>query len=140
VPDASRLHNVPDTRRLARRVLPRPLFDYIDGGAEGEVTMEENERAFREIAFRPRMGMKVDGPRLDTTVLGTPGGHRAVNGQRCHQPPIGQYLEYGSVGVLATGSGRNRLSTGGFVDWRPAPDERVVAAHDYRLPGPPAGP
>jgi len=72
MPDASRLHNVPDIRRLARRVLPGPLFDYIDGGAEDEFTMAENERAFREIAFRPHMGMKVDKPRLDTTVLGTP--------------------------------------------------------------------
>jgi L-lactate dehydrogenase (cytochrome) len=72
MPDASRLHNVPEARRLARRVLPRPLFDYIDGGAEDEFTMAENERAFREIAFRPHMGVKVDEPRLDTTVLGTP--------------------------------------------------------------------
>ncbi len=48
------------------------MFDYIDGGAEDEVTMRENERAFREIAFRPRMAVKVGRPRLDTTVLGTP--------------------------------------------------------------------
>jgi len=33
--------------------------------------MGENERAFREIAFRPRMGMNVERPRLGTTVLGT---------------------------------------------------------------------
>ncbi len=70
MPAVTRLHNVADARRLARRVLPRALFDYIDGGAEDEVTMGENERAFREIAFRPRMGTKVDRPRLDTTVLG----------------------------------------------------------------------
>ena len=71
MPKASRLHTVADARRLARRVLPIPLFDYIDGGAEDEVTMKENERAFQEIAFRPRMGVKVERPLLDTTVLGT---------------------------------------------------------------------
>ena len=70
MPDASRLHTVADARRLARRVLPRPLFDFVEGGAEDEVTMGENESAFREIAFRPRMGMKVERPLLNTTVLG----------------------------------------------------------------------
>ena len=70
MPIASRLDNVAEARRLARRVLPRALFDYIDGGAEDEVTMGENERALRQIAFRPRMGTKVQRPRLDTTVLG----------------------------------------------------------------------
>ena len=69
---ATRIHNVADARRLARRALPRAMFDYIDGGAEDEVTMAENERAFREIALRPRMMTKIDRPRLDTTVLGTP--------------------------------------------------------------------
>ena len=72
MPIASRLDNVAEARRLARRVLPRALFDYIDGGAEDEVTMGENERALRQIAFRPRMGTKVHRPRLDTTVLGRP--------------------------------------------------------------------
>jgi L-lactate dehydrogenase (cytochrome) len=72
MPSATRIHNVADARRLARRTLPRAVFDYIDGGAEDEVTMGENERAFREIAFRPRMAVKVGRPRLDTTVLGTP--------------------------------------------------------------------
>ncbi len=71
---ATRINNVSDARRLARRALPRAVFDYIDGGAEGEVTMEENERAFREVTFRPRMGtaVKVEPPALTTTVLGTP--------------------------------------------------------------------
>jgi L-lactate dehydrogenase (cytochrome) len=65
-----RIHSVDDARRLARRVVPRALFDYVDGGAEDEVTLGANTRAFSEIAFRPRMGAAVDPPRLDTTVLG----------------------------------------------------------------------
>ncbi|MBT2212871.1 alpha-hydroxy acid oxidase [Actinomadura sp. NEAU-AAG7] len=60
---------VADARKRARGVLPRALFDYIDGGADGEVTLAANERAFREVALRPRMGVdpEVD---LTTTVLG----------------------------------------------------------------------
>ncbi len=72
MPNATRIHNVADARRLARRSLPRVVFDYVDGGAEDEVTMGENVQAFREIAFRPRMGIRVGSPRLGTTVLGTP--------------------------------------------------------------------
>jgi L-lactate dehydrogenase (cytochrome) len=69
---ASRIHNVPDARRLARRSLPRAVFDYIDGGAEDEVTMAENERAFREVSFRPRMAVSARQPSLETEVLGVP--------------------------------------------------------------------
>ena len=66
-----RINNVADARRLARRTLPRAVFDYIDGGAEDEVTMAENERAFRDVTFRPRMATRADVPDLTTTVLGT---------------------------------------------------------------------
>jgi L-lactate dehydrogenase (cytochrome) len=52
--------------------VPQGLFDYIDGGAEDEITMAENEHAFRAVAFRPRAGQRVESPRLNTTVLGTP--------------------------------------------------------------------
>ena len=42
----NRIINIEDLRLAARRSLPRVIFDYIDGGAEGEVTMRENLRAF----------------------------------------------------------------------------------------------
>ena len=67
----AKIVNVPDARRLARRSIPRPLFDYIDGGADGEVTMAENEQVFTSVTFRPRMGVNAEQPCLDTIVLGT---------------------------------------------------------------------
>jgi L-lactate dehydrogenase (cytochrome) len=66
-----RINNVADARRLAKRILPAPVFDYVDGAAEDEVTAAENEKAFRQIAFRPRMAVRVERPELETTVLGT---------------------------------------------------------------------
>ncbi|WP_019632745.1 alpha-hydroxy acid oxidase [Actinomadura atramentaria] len=63
------IRTVADARARARRVLPRVLFDYVDGGADGEVTLAANERAFRDVALRPRMGVDVDVD-LGTTVLG----------------------------------------------------------------------
>jgi len=49
-----RIINIEDLRLAARRSLPRVIFDYIDGGAEGEVTMRENLRAFERVTFQPK--------------------------------------------------------------------------------------
>lgn len=65
------IRNIADARRLAKGILPRVVYDYIDGAADDEITMAENERAFRSIAFRPRMGLDAGEPELSTTVLGT---------------------------------------------------------------------
>ena len=63
--------NIGDLRRLARRRLPRVAFDYIDGGAEGEVTLRENSRVFDDVTFRPRSAVVTQGCHLRTSVLGT---------------------------------------------------------------------
>ena len=46
--------SIGDFRPLARLRLPRPVFDYLDGGADGEVTLRENCRVFDDVTFRPR--------------------------------------------------------------------------------------
>lgn len=68
---APRVVNIDDLRRLARRRLPRVVFDYIDGGAEGEVTLRENCRVFETVTFRPRHAVAVPSCDLRTDVLGT---------------------------------------------------------------------
>jgi len=45
--------DIEDLRRLAERRMPRIVFDYLDGGAEAEVTLKENSRAFETITFSP---------------------------------------------------------------------------------------
>ncbi len=65
-----RVVNIEDLRRLARRRVPSLVFDYIDGGAEDEITLAENCRAFRDVTFRPRQCVAVRGCDLRTTVLG----------------------------------------------------------------------
>ncbi|MGE5125053.1 MAG: alpha-hydroxy acid oxidase [Betaproteobacteria bacterium] len=67
-----RVVNVEDLRRAARRRLPRVVFDYIDGGADGELTLRENCRAFEAVRFRPRCAVATAGCDLRTTVLGIP--------------------------------------------------------------------
>jgi L-lactate dehydrogenase (cytochrome) len=62
--------NVADLRRIARRRLPRGVFDYIDGGAEDERTLAANAAAYARIAFRPRVLRDVGAVDPSTTLLG----------------------------------------------------------------------
>ncbi len=61
-----------DYRRRARRILPRQLFDYVDGGANSEATVRANRRDLDAIEFRQRVLRDVAGPTTATTVLGQP--------------------------------------------------------------------
>ena len=47
-------HCIADLRRMAKRVLPRPIFDFADGGAQDERTLRRNEQAFDGITLLPR--------------------------------------------------------------------------------------
>ncbi len=62
--------NIADLRRLAKRRLPRVVFDYIDGGADGEVTLRENCRAFEDVIFRPRCAVGTSRTDLRVNILG----------------------------------------------------------------------
>jgi L-lactate dehydrogenase (cytochrome) len=62
--------NISDLRRLAERRLPRVVFDYIDGGADAEVTLRDNVRAYEQLTFRPRGAVAIPAVDLKTTVLG----------------------------------------------------------------------
>jgi isopentenyl diphosphate isomerase/L-lactate dehydrogenase-like FMN-dependent dehydrogenase len=60
-----RVLNIDDLRQLARRRVPDVIFDYIDGGAEAEVTLRDNRRSWDDVLFRPRNAVRV--PTRDTT-------------------------------------------------------------------------
>lgn len=62
--------NIADLRRQAQARLPRVVFDYIDGGAESEITLQENVDAFRAIKFRPRSAVTTPNVDLTVTVMG----------------------------------------------------------------------
>ena len=53
-PIERRIRSVGEARRLAAQRLPRSLFDFVDGGAEDEVTLRRNEAAFAAIELLPR--------------------------------------------------------------------------------------
>lgn len=65
-----RAHTIEDLRKAAKRRLPRVVFDYIDGGSDGEVTMRENCTVFDRVRFRPRNAAAMGAVDLHATVLG----------------------------------------------------------------------
>jgi len=64
--DLARAVNIEDLRRIARRRLPRAIFDFFDGGAEDEVTLRDNRAAFERVRLLPRVLVNV--AEVDTTV------------------------------------------------------------------------
>jgi len=66
----SEVVNISDLRRLAQRRAPKAVFDYLDGGADSEITLSENTRAFRDILFRPRQAVALGQCGLSVKVLG----------------------------------------------------------------------
>jgi isopentenyl diphosphate isomerase/L-lactate dehydrogenase-like FMN-dependent dehydrogenase len=65
-----RVVNIKDLRCLARRRLPDAVFDYLDGAADDEVTLQDSECAFREVLFKPRFAVATPACDLGVTVLG----------------------------------------------------------------------
>jgi len=59
-----------DLRRIARRRLPRLIFDYVDGGGENEITLNRNVTAFDRIGFRPRTVAEIDGRTQSVSFFG----------------------------------------------------------------------
>jgi len=65
-----RVVSIADLRAIAQRRVPGAVFDYLDGGAEGEVTLRENCRVYKDITFRPRHAVSFADCSLCTRVLG----------------------------------------------------------------------
>ena len=65
-----RAANIDDLRMIAKRRLPGGIFDYIDGGAEDEVSLHRNRAAYQHYEFVPRILRDVSGIDTSTTFLG----------------------------------------------------------------------
>ncbi|MGH2618284.1 MAG: alpha-hydroxy acid oxidase, partial [Thermomicrobiales bacterium] len=66
----ARAASVEDLRTVARRRLPRGVFNYIDGGAEDEISLAANCATYRRMRFRPRVLRDVGGIDPSTRLLG----------------------------------------------------------------------
>jgi L-lactate dehydrogenase (cytochrome) len=63
-------HNFNDFRKLAKKRLPSPIFHYIDGGADDELTLRRNTESFNDCDLIPNILASVGKPDLSTTIFG----------------------------------------------------------------------
>ena len=64
--------NIEDLRRLAKRRVPRAIFDFFDGGAEDETTLRDNRAAFERVRLLPKVLVDVSRVKTETDLLGKP--------------------------------------------------------------------
>ena len=63
-------HNFKDFRKLAQKKLPSPIFHYIDGAADDEITYARNTSAFDDVDLVPNVLRGVENVDLSTTIFG----------------------------------------------------------------------
>jgi (S)-mandelate dehydrogenase len=68
--DLSKAISIEDLRRIAKRRVPRAIFDFFDGGAEDEVTLRANRAAFERVRLLPRVLVDVSAVDLKAELFG----------------------------------------------------------------------
>ena len=63
-------YNVEDLREMARRRLPKGIFEFVDRGNEDEVALRNNRAAFERIKLKPRVLVDVSGRNQEITLFG----------------------------------------------------------------------
>jgi L-lactate dehydrogenase (cytochrome) len=97
---------IEDLRRMAQKRLPKVVFDYLDGGAEDEVTLRANCAAFNSYVFRPRNAVAFGDCDLHTKVLGFDLSFPAI------LAPVGYSRVIHPQGELGAASAAGRAGTG----------------------------
>ncbi len=107
-------HNVEDFRRLARRRLPGPVFHYIDGGADDEVTCRRNVTSFDDCDLVPNvlagvetidMSTKVLGRRIDMPLMLSPTAMQRLfhwQGERAVARAVEKFGTYFGISTIGT--------------------------------------
>ena len=91
-----RAWNIEDLRRIAKRRLPRAVFDFFDGAAEDEITLRANRAAFERVRIAPKMLSGVARIDTATSILGAPSALPIAVGPT---GGIGFGWPFGDVGV-----------------------------------------
>ena len=102
---SARCHNISDLREAARGRLPRPIFDYLDGAADDELTARRNTAAFDDVSLVPNALVDVATVDTSTTVLGQRIGWPVI----CS--PAGMARMYDPQGELAIARAAARADT-----------------------------
>src|ERR1700689_4279249 len=104
-----RVVSIADLRTIAERRVPASVFDYLDGGAEGEVTLRENCRVYEDVTFRPRAAGNAGPAYFPSTIS----GHRLEDVKAASTGPV-FYQLYLMDGRGAAEAAIDRARTAGF--------------------------
>src|SRR5690625_1929539 len=105
--------SVSDYREIARRRLPKILFDYLDGGAGAEFTLDQNLKSFEGIKLRPRVlkdvaeidpSVTLFGRKFQMPVILAPVGLAGAAAPRGELSAAKAAAERGIVSVVSTAS------------------------------------
>lgn len=117
-----------DYRRLAERRLPRFLFDYIDGGANDEITLANNVGDFQKIRIRQRVLIDVSNTDTSTQLAGEPADMPVV------LAPVGMaglYARRGEVQAVRAANAKNVPFTLSTVGICPLDEVRAAASKPF---------
>ena len=104
-------HNVMELRKLARRNLPWPVFNYLDGGADDELTLGWNTSAFNDYELLPshlndishiEMGTTVLGQKIDWPVILSPTGASRLFHHEAEPAVVRAANRFGTIYSLST--------------------------------------
>jgi (S)-mandelate dehydrogenase len=106
--DVARALTIEDLRQMARRRAPNFAFEYVEGGAEEEVTLRRNRAVFDDIAFVPRTLVDVSNRRLGIQLLGQDSalpfliGPTGFNGFMTHEGDVQLAMAAARAGIPFT--------------------------------------
>ena len=110
----SRCHNSKDFRSLAKQRIPSPIFHYIDGGADDEVTLSQNTKSFEKCDLVPNvlkgvqdidMSVSVMGKKLDVPLFFSPTALQRLfhhDGERAVAKVAEKYNTFFGISSLGT--------------------------------------
>src|SRR3546814_13932266 len=87
-------HNIDDFRALAKRRLPWPVFDYIDGAADDEVTRRRNRDAFDSCDLIPRVLAGMESVDMRTTLFGRERSEERREGKEVGGPRRSRWSQF----------------------------------------------
>lgn len=95
-------HNFQDFRRMAQRRLPRPIFNYIDGAADDEVTYRRNTASFEQCDLVPNILRGVENVDLSVTLM----GQKLALPVYCSPTALQRLFHHQGERAVATATGR----------------------------------
>src|SRR5262249_39535909 len=122
-----RCYNIADLREVAKKRLPKAVFEYVDKGSEDQIALAGNNQTFRDLKLRNKVLVDLTDRRQDTTLFGkpmrmpfaiAPTGMAGLCWNRGRPEPAKAAAKFGVPFPLATGSSTGMETVAGEAGGR----------------------